>query len=97
MCTFNIRPVSSRKAQLSVLSTIKKKTKRKTYIMDTVESLNISTVAIFKIAFGSSISSIRHSDAYLKPDRTSSMDVFCENSSRLKLVNYFLKKKKIPS
>ena len=35
------------------------------------------------------------SEAYLEPSRTSTTDYFCENSQRLKVVNYFCKKSSI--
>ena len=34
----------------------------------------------------------KHGEAYLEPSRISRMELFCENSTRLKAVNYFCKK-----
>ena len=39
------------------------------------------------------IHNINSAEAYLKPDGTSAMKLFCQNSQRLKAVNYFCKKK----
>ena len=39
------------------------------------------------------IHNINSAEAYLKPNRTSTMKLFCKNCQRLKAVNYFCKKK----
>ena len=38
------------------------------------------------------VKNVRPRQAYLEPSQTSTMELFCENSQRLKAVNYFPKK-----